>query len=202
MSHTNQTTHYNLPQFIGTDTPGWLTDVNAGYAAIDSAIYQRESDIATNTGNITANTASITALGTRMTNAESDITSLQTDVDADEVVIAGHTSAIGSLNTTVASIASAINNDVWDSVTVTVPASSWVNDEVTLSDSKISIDKQNFLHLDPSWVSAATAAEVQEVCGALILPISEMNGSITIKAFNGAPSVAVDFEIVIADSHY
>ena len=43
MSHTNKTTHYNLPQFIGTDKPGWLTDVNQGYQDIDEAIYQADS---------------------------------------------------------------------------------------------------------------------------------------------------------------
>lgn len=38
MSHTNSTQFYNLPQFIGTDVPGWLTDVNQGYAAIDAGM--------------------------------------------------------------------------------------------------------------------------------------------------------------------
>lgn len=35
MSHTNSTTNYNLPQFITTDKPAWLTDVNNAYSAID-----------------------------------------------------------------------------------------------------------------------------------------------------------------------
>lgn len=43
MSHTNKTTHYDLPQFIGTDKPGWLTDVNQAYQDIDEAIYQADS---------------------------------------------------------------------------------------------------------------------------------------------------------------
>lgn len=38
MSHTNSTTNYNLPQFITTDKPAWLTDVNNAYSAIDTAI--------------------------------------------------------------------------------------------------------------------------------------------------------------------
>ena len=28
MAHTNQTEHYNLPQFIGSDIPSWLVEVN------------------------------------------------------------------------------------------------------------------------------------------------------------------------------
>lgn len=38
MAHTNSTTNYNLPQFLPTDKPAWLVDVNPAYAAIDAAI--------------------------------------------------------------------------------------------------------------------------------------------------------------------
>lgn len=40
MAHTNQTEHYGLPQFIGSDKPSWLTDINNAFEAIDSAIYE------------------------------------------------------------------------------------------------------------------------------------------------------------------
>ena len=51
MAHTNQTEHYNLPQFIGSDIPSWLVDVNQAYTAIDSAIYtaKNTADVASNT---------------------------------------------------------------------------------------------------------------------------------------------------------
>lgn len=39
MGHTNSTTNYNLPQFITTDKPAWLTDVNNAYTAIDTGIH-------------------------------------------------------------------------------------------------------------------------------------------------------------------
>ena len=39
MSHTNSTTNYNLPQFITTDKPAWLTDVNNAYSAIDLGMH-------------------------------------------------------------------------------------------------------------------------------------------------------------------
>lgn len=38
MGHTNTTPNYNLPQFLGSDKPAWLTDVNNAMSAIDSAI--------------------------------------------------------------------------------------------------------------------------------------------------------------------
>ena len=51
MAHTNQTEHYELPQFIGSDIPSWLVDVNQAYTAIDSAIYtaKNTADVASNT---------------------------------------------------------------------------------------------------------------------------------------------------------
>ena len=39
MSHTNKTTHYNLPQFIGSDKASWLGDLNPAFSTIDSELY-------------------------------------------------------------------------------------------------------------------------------------------------------------------
>lgn len=36
MSSTNHTTNYNLPQFIGSDKPAWLGDMNPAFSAIDT----------------------------------------------------------------------------------------------------------------------------------------------------------------------
>lgn len=38
MSATNKTTYYELPIFIGTDTPSWLGDWNSAMKALDSAM--------------------------------------------------------------------------------------------------------------------------------------------------------------------
>ena len=38
MSFTNKTPNYNLPQWLGTDKPSWLVDVNGAFSAIDTAI--------------------------------------------------------------------------------------------------------------------------------------------------------------------
>lgn len=73
MSHTNKTANYNLPQFIGGDTPAWLTDVNQAYTAIDAGMNaaKQAADEAAKTAvtagttasaaNETANAASATA---------------------------------------------------------------------------------------------------------------------------------------------
>lgn len=38
MSHTNSTSNYSLPQFITTDKPAWLTDINNAFLAIDTGM--------------------------------------------------------------------------------------------------------------------------------------------------------------------
>lgn len=38
MAHTNSTTNYALPQFLPTDKPAWLTDINGAFATIDTAV--------------------------------------------------------------------------------------------------------------------------------------------------------------------
>lgn len=46
MGHTNSTANIALPQFIGTDKPTWLGDVNGAFSAIDSKIGTIDADIA------------------------------------------------------------------------------------------------------------------------------------------------------------
>lgn len=38
MGHTNSTTNYGLPQFITTDKPAWLTDINGAFSDIDTGL--------------------------------------------------------------------------------------------------------------------------------------------------------------------
>lgn len=61
MSHTNSTTNYSLPQFVGTDKPAWLTDINGAFSAIDTNL-KSASDNATTAG--TAATTANTNIGT------------------------------------------------------------------------------------------------------------------------------------------
>lgn len=43
MSHTNSTTNYSLPQFLTTDKPAWLTDINNAFSDIDTAVYNAQT---------------------------------------------------------------------------------------------------------------------------------------------------------------
>ena len=59
MASTNRTPNYNLPQFIGTDKPTWLGDVNGAMSNIDSAIKDNADSISTLTTEVDSASASI-----------------------------------------------------------------------------------------------------------------------------------------------
>lgn len=82
MSHTNSTTNYNLPQFVGTDKPTWLNDVNGAMSAIDTQM-KLNADSATSAS--TTATSAQTAVGT--------LANLETTAKTDTV------SAINEVNT-------------------------------------------------------------------------------------------------------
>lgn len=42
---TNKTTNYELPQFIGTDKPSWLGDINEAMSTIDGGMHKNATDI-------------------------------------------------------------------------------------------------------------------------------------------------------------
>ena len=53
MAHTNSTTNYSLPQFVPTDKPAWLTDINGAFSDLDTAVYTAQTkanDAYTNAG--------------------------------------------------------------------------------------------------------------------------------------------------------
>ena len=81
MSHTNSTTNYNLPQFIGTDKPTWLNDVNGAMSAIDAQM-KLNADSATSAGTsaTTANNA-IGTLANLETTAKTDLVSAVNEVN-------------------------------------------------------------------------------------------------------------------------
>lgn len=101
MSATNHTTNYNLPQFIGTDKPTWLTDVNGALNTIDTQM-KANADSATSasTSATTANTA-IGTLANLETTAKTDLVSAINEVNtATGTAQNSATTALNTANTT------------------------------------------------------------------------------------------------------
>ena len=81
MSHTNETTYYQLPQFIGTDIINPLTDTNGAYSAIDTALH----DVAAVAGQAetVAEQASddVSTMDARVTAVEDSVQTITEDVE-------------------------------------------------------------------------------------------------------------------------
>ena len=71
MGHTNSTTNYNLPQFVTTDKPAWLTDINGAFSAIDSGIHTAQTDATTAKNTADSAQSDATAAGTAASGADS-----------------------------------------------------------------------------------------------------------------------------------
>ena len=135
MAHTNQTAHYHLPQYVGTDIINPLTDTNGAYETIDTAIYEvgqtasgmasdidalkiQNGDSALDTtaqtlsGAVNELKSGADALGVRVTANETDISTLQTQMSTATGNITTLNTSVAGLQTEVASKASAtaLNN--------------------------------------------------------------------------------------------
>lgn len=82
MSHTNSTTNYNLPQFVGTDKPAWLGDINPAMTAIDTAIKGAKDAGDTADGKATQAQAEVDALETTVGTLNTTVGTLSTTVTA------------------------------------------------------------------------------------------------------------------------
>ena len=99
MSHTNSTANYNLPQFVGTDTPAWLTDVNGAMSAIDTQMKTNADSASTANASATTANGNIGTLANLNTTAKTDIVSAVNEVNTGLGTVSGvASSASGTAN--------------------------------------------------------------------------------------------------------
>lgn len=99
MSHTNSTANYNLPQFIGSDTPAWLTDVNGAMSAIDTQMKTNADTASTASTSATTANTNIGTLSNLNTTAKTDLVSAVNEVNTSIGTVSGVASnASGTAN--------------------------------------------------------------------------------------------------------
>ena len=154
MGHTNSTANLALPQFIGTDKPTWLSDVNGAFAAIDTyagnndaalAITDAKADTAVNdaASAVTTATNAANTAGTASTQATNAVT-----VAGNALTVAnGINSKVGvltDLHTTDKSTVVAAINEVNDAIVSPTAAQVSYNNSVsglTATDVQAAIDE-------------------------------------------------------------
>ena len=159
MSHTNSTPNYNLPQFVGTDKPTWLNDVNGAFTSIDTQM-KANADSATS-----ANTNATTAVnntGTLSNLNTTDKTSLVNAVNEVNTNL-GVVSGVASGANTTATQAKGLIDELSSYLTLNTFAS------VTAT-SNGTIDKQN--------INCATNTDgsVAKLYGTITVYISNVSG--------------------------
>lgn len=112
MSATNSTTNYQLPQFIQTDKPSWLGDVNGAMRDIDT-------QMKTNADGVAANAANIATLGSTVGTNTSDISTLNTTVSTLSSTVSTQGSDISSLQSSVSTLSEPITTARIDDGAVT-----------------------------------------------------------------------------------
>ena len=87
MASTNKTTHYDLPQWIGTDKPTFLGDLNGAFSTIDTQLYTAVTNAQNANNNATSAAGAVgdmqddvDNLKTWQTTASSAISGLQNSV--------------------------------------------------------------------------------------------------------------------------
>jgi hypothetical protein len=66
MSASNLTPNYLLPQFVSTDKPSWLGDVNGAMVKIDAALASLQAEINTQVTNLNAQVLRINTAAARI----------------------------------------------------------------------------------------------------------------------------------------
>jgi len=108
MAHTNSTANYNLPQWIGSDKPTFLGDLNSAFTEIDSQLkvnadntLQVVDDIESTKTLATTNKSNLEALTQKVADAEGSITETNAKVTANETSISSLTETLTGLNTAI-----------------------------------------------------------------------------------------------------
>ncbi len=130
MAHTNSTTNYNLPQWIGSDKPTFLGDLNTAFNDIDV-------QMKTNADGIVAADDKAENATTLANDAQDDVDALTLRVTTAEGNIANNTTLIGNNTTSINNLTSSvqtINTELTGKQdTVTGAASTVVTNNLTAS---------------------------------------------------------------------
>lgn len=169
MSSTNKTTNLELSQFIGSDSPKWLTDYNADMEKIDAG-YQTVKAQADATDLIVGgHTSSISSIQSTVTEQGTAISGLRTDVTANSGSINTINSLIGNgePTTTDKTIIGAIN-EIQAEVEAITPGGSVAASSVTYSNTSSGLTATNVQAAIDEVVSSIPAAlATEKVSGTL-----------------------------------
>lgn len=186
MSHTNSTSHYSLPQFVGTDIPTWLGDFNSAMTAIDNGI---------NSAATTAGSASTTAA-----QASTDAAAAQASANSAINSAAAASQAAGDAAAAVTAEkerAEAAEKKIADdmkstTISTTLYAETWNSGSYTITNDLItSTSNQEVIP-----AVGITAEQYNALSAAMIVDGGQSAGSLTLKALGSVPTINIPIRII------
>ena len=186
MSSTNTTSHYNLPQFIGSDIPTWLGDFNSAMTAIDSGINAAAaaaSGAATTAAQASTDAAAAASSATSAYNAAAE--AQKSANDAAEAVTTEQTRAEAAEKTITDSISSTI-------VSTTLYAATWNNGTYTITNDLITATSNQ--EIIPGV--GITVEQYKAMGAAMIVDNGQTPGSMSFKALGKVPTIDVPIRVI------
>lgn len=140
MGSTNKTANYELPQWIGTDKPTFLGDLNDAYLKIDTGMAENKGDATSAVATAGAAKQVADNATTKVTELTQTVAGLNDSVEASDAkadaatataqqalntvnaqanTLSGHTNSINALNSEVTSINNNLLTNVWDAGNIT-----------------------------------------------------------------------------------
>lgn len=163
MSSTNKTTNLELSQFLGSDSPKWLTDYNADMEKIDAGYQTVKAQADATDLVVGGHTSSISTLQDTVTSQGTAITGLRTDVTANSGSINTINSLIGNgePTTTDKTIIGAIN-EIQAEVEAITPGGSVAASSVSYTNTTSGLTATNVQAAIDEVVSSIPAALATE----------------------------------------
>ena len=186
MSHTNSTSHYSLPQFIGSDIPTWLGDFNSAMTAIDSGI-----NAAATSASGAATTAS--QASTDAAAAASSATSAYNAAAAAQKSADDAMEAVTTEQTRAEAAEKKIADDMKSTtISTTLYAETWNNGTYTITNDLITSTSNQ--EVVPAV--GITAEQYKALGAAMIVDGGQSTGSMTLKALGTVPTVNIPIRII------
>lgn len=186
MSSTNKTSHYNLPQFIGSDIPTWLGDFNSAMSAIDSGINAAAtsaSGAATTAAQASSDAAAAASSATSAYNAAAAAQSSANDA----------MKAVTTEQTRAEAAEKKIADDMKSTtVSITLYAETWNNGAYTITNDRItSTSNQEIIP-----AVGITAEQYKALGAAMVVDGGQSAGSLTLKALGTVPTINIPIRII------
>ena len=186
MSHTNSTSHYSLPQFVGSDIPTWLGDFNSAMTAIDNGIHSAAT---------TAGSASTTAAqaSTDAAAAQASANSAINSAAAASQAANNAAAAVTAEKERAEAAETAITNSIPSTtVNITLYAETWRDGTYTITSDLITSSSNQEI------VTAVgiTAEQYNALSAAMIVDGGQSAGSMTLKALGTVPTIDIPVRVI------